>query len=155
MKVTIQSKRFRGFTLIELMITIAIVAILVAMAVPAYRDYTIRSKVTECVNGAAVAKVQISEYRQALGAWPTTAAVAGITAPSGDSHFCTGFSSYSSANGSFVIDIDEAEISSTLGTLAPVLTPDPLANGVINWSCSSGTTASGDVRYLPSSCRGT
>lgn len=147
-------KRSRGFTLIELMIVIAIVAILVAFAVPAYRDYTIRSKVAECINGAAIAKVQISEFRQALGAWPTSAAVAGITAPSGDSHFCTGFSGYANGTGSFVIDIDEAAIHSSLGTLAPVLTPDQLANGVINWSCSAGVTAAGDHRYLPSSCRG-
>ena len=50
------------------MITVAIVALLVALAVPAYKDYTIRSKVAECVNGAAVAKVQVSEFRQSLGA---------------------------------------------------------------------------------------
>ena len=53
----------KGFTLIELMIAIAIVAILLVMAVPAYQDYTIRSKIAECVNGAAVPKVAISEYR--------------------------------------------------------------------------------------------
>ena len=44
----------QGFTLIELMIVIAIVAILVALAVPAYKDYTVRTKVAECINGAAV-----------------------------------------------------------------------------------------------------
>ena len=151
---TNQVKRSKGFTLIELMITIAVVAILVAMAVPAYKDFTIRAKVTECINGGAVAKIQVSEYRQALGEWPNSAAVAGISTPSGDSQFCTGFSGYDSGTGSFVIDIDEAAINSTLGTLAPVLTPDQLANGVINWACSAGVTAAGDIKYLPSSCRG-
>ena len=59
----------KGFTLIEIMIAIAIVAILVAMAVPAYHDYTIRSKITECINSAAVPKVTFSEYKQTLGAY--------------------------------------------------------------------------------------
>jgi type IV pilus assembly protein PilA len=147
-----QGERSSGFTLIELMITIAIVAILVAMAVPAYKDYTIRAKVAECINGAAVAKIQISEFRQALGAWPASTVMAGISAPSGSSYFCTGFSDYS--NGAFAIDINEAAISSTLGTLAPVLTPTVLPNHIINWACSPGATAVGDRRYLPSSCRG-
>ena len=66
----------QGFTLIELMIVIAIVAILVALAVPAYKDYTIRAKVTECVNGAAVAKLQISEYRETVGHYPADAIAA-------------------------------------------------------------------------------
>ena len=68
----------RGFTLIELMIVIGIVAILVALAVPAYNDYTIRSKVAECINGAAVAKIGVSEYRQTLGAWPPSMEEAGL-----------------------------------------------------------------------------
>ena len=53
----------RGFTLIELMIVIAIVAILVALAVPAYSDYSIRAKVSECIAAAAVPKINISEYK--------------------------------------------------------------------------------------------
>ena len=57
----------KGFTLIELMIVIAIVAILVALAVPAYQDYTIRAKVGECINNGAVAKLSISEYRETTG----------------------------------------------------------------------------------------
>ncbi len=67
----------QGFTLIELMIVIAIVAILVALAVPAYKDYTIRAKVAECVNGAAVAKLQISEYCETVGTFPADENAAG------------------------------------------------------------------------------
>ena len=76
-----------GFTLIELMIVIAIVAILVALAVPAYKDYTIRAKVTECVNAAAVAKLNISEYRETVGVYPTDEDEAGTTFPAGESQF--------------------------------------------------------------------
>jgi prepilin-type N-terminal cleavage/methylation domain-containing protein len=62
----------QGFTLIELMIVIAIVAILVALAVPAYKDYTVRTKVAECINGAAVPKLAISEFYESMAAWPGT-----------------------------------------------------------------------------------
>jgi type IV pilus assembly protein PilA len=73
----------KGFTLIELMIVIAIVAILVALAVPAYQYYTIRSKVGECVNNGAVAKLSISEYRETTGTWPADAPLAGLGGTSG------------------------------------------------------------------------
>lgn len=145
----------RGFTLIELMITIAIVAILVALAVPAYRDYTIRAKIAECINNAAVAKVQVSEYRQALGEWPASAEEAGISAPAGSSQFCSGYVNYESGSGAFTINVNEAAIDAALGTLEATLTPTETSNGIINWACSRGTTASSNVKYLPSSCRGT
>lgn len=150
------TRRQRGFTLIELMIVIAILAILVALAVPAYRDYTIRSKVAECINGAAVAKVQISEYRQSLGAWPPTAADGAIDGNSGVSRFCDGFAGYVSSSGAFSIDIDEAEVDPNItGTIQPTLTPAPATSGFINWRCSQGSTSAGNVKYLPAPCRGT
>ena len=82
-----------GFTLIELMIVIAIVAILVALAVPAYQDYTVRAKVTECVTGAAPIKLRISEYRQTMDSWPPDVDAAGAAAPAGQSEYCVGFTS--------------------------------------------------------------
>lgn len=150
------TRRIRGFTLIELMIVIAIIAILVALAVPAYRDYTIRAKISECINGAAVAKLQISEYRQSLGAWPPSQLEAGIDVPSGDSRFCIGFSSYQPATGSFVVDIDEAAVDPILtAEISPVLVPTTLGNNVINWDCQRGATSVAYAKYLPSSCRNT
>ena len=148
--------RQRGFTLIELMIAIAIVAILVALAVPAYQDYAIRSKVAECINNAAVAKVNVSEYRQSLGAWPPTASQAGIDGESGNTEFCDGFVSYTAATGAFTLDVDEAAIDSGItGDIAPTLTPTFLASGFINWDCSIGGTASNNYKYLPAPCRNT
>jgi len=142
----------KGFTLIELMIVIAIVAILVALAVPAYQDYTIRSKVGECINAAAVPKLQISEYFETVGSYPTDADEAGITG-SGDSQYCDGYVSYNA--GSFQIDVDEGAVATPGGTLQPQLTPTANAGGGVDWACSRGGTAAADVKYLPSTCRGT
>lgn len=147
-------KSLRGFTLIELMITIAIVAILLALAVPAYTDYSIRSKLAECINNATVAKVAISEYRQSLGSWPPSLSEAGLDA-GGISHYCSSFTNYQSSSGAFTIDINEAavDLSLTADALMPVMTPTETTSSIIDWSCSKGTTSAADVKYLPSTCR--
>ena len=143
-----------GFTLIELLIAIAILAILVAIAVPAYKNYSIRAKVSECINNSAVAKVQISEYKQTLGPWPPTPADAGLT-NSGLSFFCAGFVNYTAIDGSFTIDVDENLVDLTLtGQISPDMTPTPTPENIINWSCSPGATSPANLRYLPATCRG-
>jgi len=62
----------KGFTLIELMIVVAIIGILAAIAIPAYQDYTIRSQVTEGLNLAASVKASVAEYYAQNGVWPPT-----------------------------------------------------------------------------------
>ena len=145
----------QGFTLIELMIVIAIVAILVALAVPAYQDYTIRAKVGECVNNAAVPKLSISEYFETVGVFPNNTDDAGITG-SGMSDFCAGYAAYGVGTGTFQINVNELAIqpSGDLSTLQPMMTPDNTAGGGIDWTCSRGVTAVADLKYLPSTCRG-
>ena len=149
----------QGFTLIELMIVIAIVAILVALAVPAYQDYTIRAKVGECVNNAAVAKLSISEFRETTGAYPTDAGTAGIgnasTVTAGDSQYCNPFG-YTGGN-TFTVEVDEAAVDTNIaGTIAPLMTATVNAvSGNVDWNCSVGNTTAAEVKYLPATCRGT
>ena len=144
----------QGFTLIELMIVIAIVAILVALAVPAYKDYTIRAKVAECVNGAAVAKLSISEYRETVGVYPPNADVAGTASPAGITQYCEGWT-LTADTGEFIIGVDEATIDSSItGTIQPQMFPVDAGGGGVDWFCQNGTTGAINYKYLPSTCRG-
>jgi type IV pilus assembly protein PilA len=144
----------QGFTIIELMIVIAIVAILTMVAVPAYHDYTIRARIIECIGHAAVSKTGISEFRQTLGAWPASLEEAGLNT-GGDSKYCIGMDDYDASTGAFAIDVDEAAIDPILVSIEPVLTPIARPSGYIDWHCSRGATGVVELKYLPATCRGT
>ena len=75
-------------------------------------------------------------------------------AAAGVSRFCTGFTSYSSGNGSFMVDVDETATGVTAGTVEPILVPTQLPSGIINWNCGTGNTSTANIRLLPASCRG-
>ncbi len=143
----------QGFTLIELMIVVAIIGILAAIAIPAYQDFTIRSKVTELINAAGVCKTSVAEYYQAKGAMP------GAT-DSGCSTVGTANSSPPTvAAGTGVILVSAA------GNLATQLTGNAsgtdltytpaLAGGagsaITAWDCKAATTIA--AKYLPAVCR--
>ena len=142
----------KGFTLIELMIVIAIVAILVALAVPAYQDYTIRAKVSECINGAAPLKLAVAEFRMTDGVnWPTSAQ-AGVDGTAGTSNECVAWT-YAGGTGAITV---QANASVGVSGIIAILTPTAptAANGIINWNCTNGGGAT-LAKYMPSTCRGT
>ena len=150
----LKARRSGGFTLIELMIVISIIAILVALAVPAYQEYSTRAKVTECMVGAAPAKLAVSEYMSTTGSWPPDMDTAALS--SGNvSKYCSGFDGYDQTVGSFQINVNEAAIYPTLGQIQPQLTPTVTSVTTIAWRCSRGATTALNLKYLPSTCRGT
>lgn len=143
-------KTQQGFTLIELMIVVAIVGILAAVALPAYQDYTTRAKVSEGLSLASTAKTSVSEHFLSLNALPAGATEAGFTSPD---------TQYVSA-----IAIDDGAIQITYKTAAGVasgsdtlvLSPITSASSV-QWICgvdAQSYTTTVEDKFLPSNCRG-
>jgi len=156
----------KGFTLIELMIVVAIIGILAAIAIPAYQDYLIRSQVSEGLTMASAAKASVSEYYANRGSWPADNSAAGL----GSATDIQGkyVSAITVLGGGITIDYGN-EANKVLGDNdAKVgLTPGASVNGDVIWRCGNpanpptgwgsdiGTSATTSIpgKYLPSSCR--
>jgi type IV pilus assembly protein PilA len=161
----------KGFTLIELMIVVAIIGILAAIAIPAYQDYTIRAKVTEGLNLADSAKTAVAESWQSGGTVGLTAA-----ANSWNTSFvATKYVSSISVNtgtGAIMVQYDGVKIPQIGGTNLLTLTPSiqgvglsatNSVSGNIDWACaSSGNTTAASLpftagtmntKFVPTNCK--
>jgi type IV pilus assembly protein PilA len=134
----------QGFTLIELMIVVAIIGILAAIAIPAYQDYTVRAKVSELILEASKPKMSVAEFAQVQGT--LTGSGTGLTIDSTSNYV---------SNGSVSIDgviavVGNATDLGATNTVTITLTPTLTASNKVTWACTSNSTNQG---YVPANCR--
>ena len=142
----------KGFTLIELMIVVAIIGILAAVALPAYQDYTVRAKVSEVILAGSSGKTAVAEFAQVNGAMPTT----------GSSPVTTQASKYvasvaytgAGAPSVGVITVTTSTADAKILTSTLDLTGTLTGTGQVTWVCTAGATGTPiAAKYLPASCK--
>jgi type IV pilus assembly protein PilA len=149
----------KGFTLIELMIVVAIIGILAAIAIPAYQNYTIRAQITEGLNLADGWKTAIAEYYANTGVWP--AATANL---SGTTNSNSKYVSTISVSGGSIVIVYGVQVNTKVSGSSLSLTPYTDTNNDVIWVCGTAATPSGvsltatvgtntvSAQYLPVAC---
>ena len=143
------NKLQKGFTLIELMIVVAIIGILAAVAVPMYLDYTVRAQVAHGINLASGAKAAVTEYFQDQGVFPADNATAGIAAPNTITSQYT--SSVTVVAGGEIQVLYGGDVNAKILGVTLTMTPGPNLGSVV-WTCTGDATLVD--KWLPPSCRG-
>ena len=144
-------KQQSGFTLIELMIVVAIIGILAAIALPAYQDYTIRSKVSEGLSLASGAKTAVSETNASLGALPTTNQAAGLAVATTITGNAVTSVTVGAAGAITVLFNGTLGGTPTMNAQSITLTPT-VGAGSITWVCAIGADTT-RYKYVPANCR--
>lgn len=149
----------KGFTLIELMIVVAIIGILAAVALPAYQDYTVRAKISEVILALSACRTSITEVYQ-TGGTPPSANSWGCETGVG-SKYVNGIKTDTNGVVTATVTGINTDVNAKQVTLAPLVgnTPATTASnmgaGLTGWRCGSPTDGTNlNSKYLPGSCRG-
>lgn len=149
---TTRNTKQGGFTLIELMIVVAIIGVLASIAVPQYQNYVGRAQVSEAISLASSAKTAVSEYYLTNGSWPTDTDDAGIETMEGSYVASTGLTG---TGGLIQVTMKgTGDVATGLEGTSLIFEPSD-AGGTIQWECRSATGAGDEIptRFLPASCR--
>jgi type IV pilus assembly protein PilA len=149
----------KGFTLIELMIVVAIIGILAAVALPAYQDYTVRAKMSEVILAMSACRTSITEVYQTGGTPPNAnswGCESGVS-----SKYVSGLATNANGIVTAVIQNISADVNTKAVTLAPMIgnaianSSNDMGKGLTGWRCGSSTDGTNlNSKFLPGSCRG-
>jgi len=141
----------KGFTLIELMIVVAIIGILAAVALPAYQDYTVRAKMSEVIGLAAAAKTSMSEYYVSMGEMAADGTAAGVNTNPLQSTYVSAIAYVQSSTNVATIAFTAQNLHADVDGEDLVFEGTGTSNGV-QWVCNTVDTTI-PSKFLPANCR--
>ena len=142
-------KKQQGFTLIELMIVVAIIGILAAIAIPAYQDYTIRAQVSEGLSLSAGGKAAVAEFYQDSGVWPANNTEAGLETSANIRGKYVTQVQVGTSNGVLTVTYGFDANTNIAGDTLTLSATDRV--GSIEWACANGSGL--QDKWLPAACR--